>query len=77
MTREEALKKLNEKSFNEETISQDIEFICNKLEITKSEMYDLLRAPKKTYKDYKNYLFIYSLGSWILRILGVQFGGKR
>ena len=77
MTREEALKKLNEKSFDEETISQDIEFICNKLEITKSEMYELLRAPKKTYKDYKNYLFIYSLGSWILRGLGVQFGGKR
>ena len=77
MKRKDAINQLKNKSYDQDTITHDIEFVCNKLEITKLEFNDMLKAPKKTYKDYKNIMKIYVFGSWFLRKFGNQLGGKR
>ncbi len=77
MTREEALIKLQEPSFDKQIIAQDKEFIANKLGITIKELEEYFKAPNKSYKDYASQDNIYKLGARVLKWLGLEKGGKR
>ncbi|NQU87028.1 MAG: N-acetyl sugar amidotransferase, partial [Mariniphaga sp.] len=77
MTRDEALEKLSEPGYDKETIQQDFEFVANKLGITVEELQGYMDAPKKTNKDYKSQESIYMLGAKVMRMLGLEKGGKR
>ena len=63
--------------YMEATIKQDFEYIATKLGITVDELQEYMDAPNKTYKDYKNQMAIYDVGAKVLRMLGVEKGGKR
>lgn len=77
MTREEALEKLKTPAYDEATIKQDFEYIATKLGITVDELQGYMDARNKTYKDYKNQIAIYDIGAKVLRMLGIEKGGKR
>ena len=77
MSREEALEKLKKPAYDEESIKQDFEYIANKLDITTEELQSYMDAPNKTYKDYKNQMGIYEIGAKVMRIMGLEKGGKR
>ena len=77
MTREEALEKLQNESYTEEQIKEDFEYVSNKLGITTEELYSYFNAPKKTFKDYKSQENIYNFGATLLKIFGIEKGGKR
>jgi len=77
MTREEALQKLQNESYTEEQIKEDFEYVSNKLGITTEELWSYFHAPKKTFKDYKSQENIYNFGAILLKIFGIEKGGKR
>jgi N-acetyl sugar amidotransferase len=77
MSRDEALLKLKLPAHDPETIDDDFNYIANKLGITADELRGYLNGPNKTYKDYKNQQTIYEYGAKIMRILGLEKGGKR
>ncbi len=77
MTREEALEKLQNESYTEEQIKEDFEYVSNKLGITTEELWSYFNAPKKTFKDYKSQENIYNFGATLLKIFGIEKGGKR
>lgn len=77
MTREEALDKLKEPSYTKEQVNEDFEYISNKLGITTDELWSYFHLPKKTYKDYKSQENIYNIGSFFMKKLGLERGGKR
>tara|TARA_Y100000590_G_C15745825_1_gene1021959 strand:- start:4379 stop:5479 length:1101 start_codon:yes stop_codon:yes gene_type:complete len=77
MKRKDALKELENTSYDTETINQDYEFVSNKLGISSEELKSYFDAPKKTYKDYKSQKTIYNIGSKLMRIIGIEKGGKR
>ena len=77
MTREDALKKLEQPAFDKETIKQDFEYIATKLNITVDELQGYMDAPNKSYKDYKNQMWLYDFGATAMRFLGLEKGGKR
>lgn len=77
MTREDALEKLKTPAFDEETIRQDFEYIATKLGISINELQSYMDAPNKSYKDYKNQMWIYNIGAKVLKALGKEKGGKR
>lgn len=77
MTREQALEELKKPAYNPETISQDFEYIANKLGISVDELQSYMDAPNKTYKDYKSQENIYNVGAKMMRLLGLEKGGKR
>jgi N-acetyl sugar amidotransferase len=77
MTREEALEQLEQLPYDKENIKHDFEFVANKLGITVQELQACFDAPNKTYKDYKNQEWVYDIGAFILRKLGIEKGGKR
>jgi N-acetyl sugar amidotransferase len=77
MTRYEALEQLKKPSYNESTIDQETIFVANKLGISVEEMNKYMALSRKTYKDYKSQRYIYDLGSRVMRVLGLEIGGKR
>ena len=77
MTREEALEKLKQPTYDEATIGQDIEFVANKLGISVDELNGYMNLPLKTYLDYKSQRWVYDIGAKVMKALGLEVGGKR
>ena len=77
MTREEALGKLSKPAYDPEEIAHEFEYIATKLGISVEELQGYMDAPKKTYKDYKSQESIYLAGAKMMRLLGLERGGKR
>lgn len=77
MSRADALAELRKPSYDPNSITQEIEFIANKLEISEGELHSYMTLPKKTYRDYRNQQILYSMGAKAMQILGLELGGKR
>ena len=77
MTRTEALEKLSKPAYDPETIDQDFEFIATKLGIKVEELQSYMDAPNKTFKDYRSQEIIYTIGAKVMRLFGLEKGGKR
>lgn len=77
MTREDALKELEQDAMTDEQVLQEFEYIANKLDIPATELQSYFNAPNKTYKDYKSMQGIYDIGAKVLKGLGIEKGGKR
>jgi len=77
MTREVALEKLKQSSYDEATIAYDLEYVANKLGIPVDELNSYLVLPKRTYRDYKSQRQIYEWGAKAMKALGLEVGGKR
>lgn len=72
MTRAAALARIAQPAYDEEMIAQDFEYIAKKLDLTVSELQEIMEGKNKTYRDYKNNMNLISLGTNILRIAGIQ-----
>jgi len=54
MTREEAVEKLKQKSYNEATYMDEMAYVAKKLDLSLPEFQKILNSPAKSYKDYPN-----------------------
>ena len=77
MSREEALEKLKKPAYDPETIDHDIEYVATKLGITVDELNSYMDLPKKNYKDYQSQETIYNVGAKVMKLFGLEVGGKR
>lgn len=77
MTRDEALEKLKTPAYDEDQIAHEFEYIATKLDISVAELKGYMDAPNKTYRDYKNQQSIYEVGAKVMRMFGLEKGGKR
>jgi len=72
MTRDEALVRIAQPAYDEKSIAQDFEYIAKKLDLTVSELQEIMNGENKTYRDYKNSMSLINFGTNILRIAGIQ-----
>jgi hypothetical protein len=72
MTRDEALHRISQPAYDDETIAHDFEYVATKLDITVASLRDLMRGPNKSYRDYRNSMPLINAGTRVLRLLGVQ-----
>jgi hypothetical protein len=72
MTRDEALRKIAQPAYDEETIAHDFEYVATKLDIGVDALRELLRGPNRSYRDYRNSMPVINAGTQVLRLLGVQ-----
>lgn len=77
MTRDEALEKLEKPAYDPEMIAHDLEYVATKLGISVGELDGYFKAPKKTFRDYRSQQSIYAVGAPVMRLLGLELGGKR
>lgn len=54
MTRVEALKAMQEKSYDDELLEQDLAFFKKKFDLREEEFSELMRLPLKSFRDYPN-----------------------
>ena len=54
MTRDEAIRDLEQQPYDEATAMEDKKYICERLDITESKMDEFFALPNKTFRDYKN-----------------------
>lgn len=77
MTRENALERLKQLPYDIETIHQDFEYVATKLGISVDELQKYMNEPNRSYLDYKSQQNIYSFGSKMMKLFGLELGGKR
>ena len=77
MTREEALEKLEQPAYDPETIHQDFEFVANKIGISVEELQGYMDMPRKPIMIINLRKSIYKIGAKVMRMLGLEKGGKR
>lgn len=77
MTRQEALDKLAQPPYDPENVAHEFEYIATKLGISVQELQQYMDAPNRSYRDYKSQRSIYQVGAKVVRLLGLEFGGKR
>jgi N-acetyl sugar amidotransferase len=77
MSRKDALARLETLPYDPATIGQEIEFVANKLDISIDELTSCMVLPKKSYRDYQSQRQIYDVGARVMRLLGLEIGGKR
>ncbi len=77
MTRNEALNKLSELPYDEDSIDNDFQYVSNKLSISVDELQSYMDMPKKTYKNYRSQDSLYNIGALGMRLFGIERGGKR
>lgn len=77
MTREEALEKLSVPAMSAQEAAQEFEYVATKLGLTVDELNGYLKAPNKSYKDYKNHEILFDQGARIMKFLGLERAIKR
>ncbi|WP_061271206.1 N-acetyl sugar amidotransferase [Leptospira interrogans] len=71
-TREDTLKEIGQKPYDQLSISKDFDYIASKLDITREELERLEKLENKSYRDYKSTSGLISLGTKIFRLLGIE-----
>ena len=77
MTRDEAIERLKTPPLDEATIEQEFEYVASKLGISVEELRSYFDAPNRTYRDYRSQAALYSVGAFIMKLLKLDFGGRR
>lgn len=77
MKRDEAINLLKKKPYDIKNIVHDFEYVADKIGISSDELKSYFNMPKKTHKDYKSQEYIYRIGAYVMKGLGLEKGGKR
>uniref|UniRef100_UPI0040473348 N-acetyl sugar amidotransferase n=1 Tax=Algoriphagus sp. TaxID=1872435 RepID=UPI0040473348 len=77
MSRDEAVARLNQPAYPMEDVEKDYDFIASKMRISVEELKKYHSMPLKTFKDYKNQEFLFTFGSRITRLLGIDKNAKK
>jgi N-acetyl sugar amidotransferase len=72
LTREEALERLAKPELDEQTMAQEFEYVAAKLGWTVGEFEAIFRGKNKTFRDYRNNMFLITLGAKIFNMLGLD-----
>jgi N-acetyl sugar amidotransferase len=72
MTREQALDRLSRPELDEDTMRHEFEYVATKLGWTVQEFEAIFKGRNKSFRDYKNNLFLITLGAKISNWLGLD-----
>lgn len=72
MTRDEALKILEQPPYDPEQAELDKAYIAKKLGVTTEEFEEIINRPNKTPKDYKNSLWLLKTGVFFSKLFGIE-----
>lgn len=72
LTREEALARIARPELDEETMAREFEYVATKLGWTVAELEAIFKGRNKTFRDYRNNVFLITLGANIFNLLGLD-----
>jgi N-acetyl sugar amidotransferase len=77
MAREDAVLELTKQPYHPDEIAHDIEFVAKKMGISAQEIDSFMKAPNRSFRDFRNQYWLYRLGSGVMKTFGLEVGGKR
>jgi N-acetyl sugar amidotransferase len=77
MSREEALRRLQQPAIPDEEAKHEFEYVATKLGISVAELQGYFDAPNKSHRDYKNHEVLFRLGARVMRLFGIERVTKR
>lgn len=77
MKREDAIERLKNPAYPLDEVEKDYDFIASKLRITVDELKKYHCIPIKSFRDYKNQEFLFTFGSRLTRLLGIDKNAKK
>ena len=72
LTREDALARVARPELDEETMAREFEYVATKLGWTVAEFEAIFKGRNKTFRDYRNNMFLITLGANIFNLLGLD-----
>jgi N-acetyl sugar amidotransferase len=72
MLRSEALSRLSKPEMDERYLKQEFEYVAHKLDLSVEELEEFFKAPKKTFRDYRNKRWLIGFGATALRWLNLE-----
>jgi N-acetyl sugar amidotransferase len=72
LSRDEALRRIAQPAYDEETMAHEFEYVATKLDLSVEELRALMNGPNRSYRDYNSSMSLIDLGTKVLRALGVQ-----
>lgn len=72
ISRDDALAKIATPELDEKTMAQEFEYVATKLGWTVDEFEQILKGENKSFKDYKNKMFLITLGARVSNLLGLE-----
>lgn len=72
MSRNEALKLLEQNPYDEKIVLEDMEYITQRLEIDKDEFLNLMNGDNKTFRDYRNSEKLLKLAIKLAMLVGIE-----
>lgn len=77
MKRVDAIERLKNPAYPLDEVEKDYDFIASKLRITVDELKKYHSIPIKSFRDYKNQEFLFTFGSRLTRLLGIDKNAKK
>jgi N-acetyl sugar amidotransferase len=72
MTRDEALERIATPEISEKEMMDDFEYVAKKLDLTSVQLQELFDGENKSFREYKNNLFLINLGTKVMQSIGVE-----
>jgi N-acetyl sugar amidotransferase len=72
MTREQALERIARPEMDEAFLAQEFEYVAHKLGLSVDELRRIFEGDNQTYRDYRNKRSLISLGTAVLRAVGLE-----
>jgi N-acetyl sugar amidotransferase len=72
LSRDEALQRLAQPSYDETQALKDMEFVAKKLDLSVEEFRQIMAGENRSYRDYKSSMSLIAVATQVLRVLGVQ-----
>lgn len=72
MSRDAAIDRLSRPEMSEAFLTQEFEYVANKLDLTVEAFREIFDGPNRTFRDYRNKLWAIRLGAMGMRALGME-----
>jgi N-acetyl sugar amidotransferase len=72
LTREAALERISKPELSEQFLTQEFEYVANKLDLSVAELTAIFEGENKTYHDYKNKKSMIAIGAKVMRFFGLE-----
>jgi len=77
MTRAAAMEQLKRAPMDDETAAREFSYVADKLNVSQEELRSYLKAPNKTFRDYRSQAWVYQFGGALARMIRFEPGGVR
>jgi len=72
MTRDAALQRIAQPEMDEHFLTQEFEYVANKLDLRVDELQQIFAGENRTYRDYRNKRWLIGAGANVMRRLGLE-----